>query len=1006
MLREFPRIIAAGICSVLAGGLALAASPLPVSSDWVNRVWQLDDGLPNNNITGIVQTSDGYLWLGTHRGLVRFDGVRFQRIPLPGPSEMTFGLIRGLSLLHGNELWLTMAGRVAVCLKEGETNVFTRSEGLSADRSLVSPTAAVEGRDGSAWIGFADGFAYRIANKKITGYGVNEGLTGAGYCRLASAVDGQLWFANSDRVGLFRHGRFVPLIGLPTGPIWIEPARHGGIWICAGSRLLWFDGTGEPSERARLPTDSSSIEPTAVLEDRSGAVWIGTAADGLFRFNGSKAIIRVETSHNNILSLAEDREGDIWVGTAGGGLNRLCRRVLELDDNSTRLPGEAIRSMCQDSSGKLWVIGQDGGLSRQQDHGWEMLGAENGWNGDSPICLASDLHGAVWIGTMSSGLFRWREGVFTHFGTNEGLASMSVSSLFEDSKGNLWIAMGTGASVQRLRDGAFTEFVHPQDEFPFLVMVEDAAGSIWMASTEGRLLRVDGNAIVDETQRALQPGIYIQCLHTTSDGSLWIGYAGAGVGRLRKGTFAVIGTRQGLLDNYISGIANDDYGNMWFACDRGIFKVRQEELEAAAAESSRQVLAVAYGHDQSLPNLQANHSYSPASIRTRTGQILFPMDSGLVIVHPEQAHLNPYLPPVLIERMAVDGSDMDVRRSVPEPILPADHWKVEFEFTALSFPSPENVRFRYRLANWDKDWQETRQQRSVSYTRLPPGQYTFEVKTCNDAGGWNNSEAALQFRVRPFLWQTWWFRTLSVLTLATLVFAWASQRERRKHSVELERLERQAVVERERTRVAQDLHDDLGAGLTEIGLAASLAQRPNASPQRIQEHLRQVTGKVNEMVTGLDEIVWAINPRHDSVASLSHYLCDYAQHFLELSSIRCRFEVPSSLPAWSLDSEQRHTLFLAFKESLTNAIRHSGATEVRIRIRSQAGGISTIEVEDDGLGIATPPIVGPAGDGLSNMVERLKQIGGRCEIASVPSGGTQVRFIFPCAGPARDKPPV
>jgi signal transduction histidine kinase len=232
----------------------------------------------------------------------------------------------------------------------------------------------------------------------------------------------------------------------------------------------------------------------------------------------------------------------------------------------------------------------------------------------------------------------------------------------------------------------------------------------------------------------------------------------------------------------------------------------------------------------------------------------------------------------------------------------------------------------------------------------------------------------------------------------------ASQRKRRKHRAEVERLERQTVIERERTRVAQDLHDDLGAGLTEIGLAAFLAQRQNASPERVQQHLRQVADKAKEMVTALDEIVWAVNPRHDSMESLTHYLCDYAREFLKLSAIRCRLEVASPLPASPLSSEQRHNLFLAFKESLTNVTRHSNATEVRIRIRSSSKGSCVIEVEDDGQGIATTPVTGPGADGLANMARRLDLVGGRCEIRSVPSGGTLVRFVYPCPGAARVMP--
>ncbi len=992
VLLGFARIMATGVCSGLVCSPALANPAAPSPSAWVARVWQLDDGLPDNNVTGIAQTPDGYLWLGTHRGLVRFDGVRFARIALPGTPQMTFGLIRGLSLLRTNELWLTMEGGVVVCMTPGkETNVLTRSEGLSKFR----PKAAVEGAQSAAWIGYSDGCAYRIAGGQATRFSVAEGLIGSGYCQLARDVNGQLWFAKAGRVGVFRDNRFVPLLTLEEKPLCIGPARAGGVWICAGSRLLKYNGGAKPQTLAELAPGSAPLEPTVLFEDRHGALWIGTSANGLFRFDGTN-IARADTSHGNILSLAEDTEGSIWVGTGGGGLNRLRPRVLELESKNTELPFEAVRSVCQDSSGMLWVVGQNGGLARQEKGTWRTLSSEDGWCGAPAICVTSDLEGAVWIGTYRGGLYRWQNGRFTHLGREDGLASDKVHSLLADRQGSLWIALEAPACVQRWHAGQFLTYTQPQNEFPVRALAEDAAGTIWMAASDGLLLRVSGDKLLDETRRTLWPPVTIRCLHATPDGSLWIGYAGAGVGRLRNGRFTKIGEEQGLLDPYVSNLESDDYGTLWFASDRGIFKVRQSELDAVAEGRAKRVLSVAYGRDQALPNLQANYGFFPGAVRTRDGRLCFALSTGLAIVYPERVRPNAVAPRVLVEGMAVDGQNLDLREARRGLSLPAAHRKVELEFTALSFVAPENIRFRHRLKGWDETWQETQQHRSVSYTRLPAGDYVFQVTACNEAGIWSEPGAELRFRVRPFLWQTWWFRTLVLATLAGLVAATVRRRERRKHRLALDRLERQAMMERERTRVAQDLHDDLGAGLTEIGLAASLAQRQNTPGERIQQHLRQVTDKAREMVTKLDEIVWAINPRHDSVVSLSHYLCEYAQHFLELSSIRCRLEVGADLPACALDSEQRHNLFLAFKEALTNVARHSKAGEARVRISALDGRL-VVAVEDDGAGMAA--VAGRAGaDGLDNMSKRLAQIGGRCEIQSAPGTGTTVRFILPLSG--------
>jgi signal transduction histidine kinase/streptogramin lyase len=652
-----------------------------------------------------------------------------------------------------------------------------------------------------------------------------------------------------------------------------------------------------------------------------------------------------------------------------------------------------VRSVCEDSAGVFWVVGQTGGLARRENGTWKTLSSADGWPGAPAICVTSNPEGAVWIGTYHGGLYRWQHGRFTHLGLDDGLASDKVHSLLVDRQRNLWIALETPACVQRWHEGQFQTYTQPQDEFPVRAMAEDAAGNIWMAASDGLLLRVSGNALVDETRRTLWPPVTIRCLQATPDGTLWIGYAGAGVGRLRDGHFATIGEEQGLLDAYVSNLASDDYGAFWFASDRGIFKVRHNELDAVAEGRASRVFPVAYGRDQALPNLQANYGFFPGAIRARDGRLCFSLSTGIAIVHPERVQPNAVAPPVLVEAVAVDGHPLDLRDAGRGLSLPAAHRKVELEFTALSFVAPEDTCFRHRLKGWDENWQETQQQRRVSYTRLPAGEYVFEVTACIEAGNWSEPGAALPFRVRPFLWQTWWFKALVLVTLTGLVAAAVRQHERQRHRLALEQLERQAMMERERARVAQDLHDDLGSGLTEIGLMASLAQRQNLPLERVHQHLRQVTDKAHEMVTALDEIVWAINPRHDSVVSLSHYLCEYAQRFLELTPIRCRLEVARDLPTRPLNPDQRHNLFLAFKEALTNVVRHSQAAEARIKISTNANTLSVV-VEDDGRGL-NDTTTGQGADGLSNMRERLEQIGGRCEFQSTPNQGTRVQFILP-----------
>ena len=978
----------------LAGGVS--AGPLSSADPaWASRVWQMDDGLPGNEVTGVEQTEDGYLWLGTPRGLVRFDGVQFQHVSLPGFRSEGDPLIRGMTRTGDNHLWLALEGSLAVCFTPGPSNQFKTVEGLSHYR----PLAPVEDGNGAVWIGYSDGSAWRIRAGQVKQFTAREGLTGVGYCRLAKDKGGRLWFAKAGRVGVFQDEKFQAKFTVREKVAQIAAARDGGIWVCTGWRLYKYGpGTNGPALIGQLIKSADGVEPSAMFEDRAGALWMGTSTSGLFRYDGTN-ITRVATSHESITSLMEDREQCIWVGTAGGGLDRLLPRVVTLEDETTGLPFETVRSVTEDAAGALWAVGESGVLARQERGRWSVVGTNTGLPNAVATCVTGGAGGEVWVGTYLGGLCRWRDGTVTSWKRADGLASDIVRALFVDSRGDLWIGLESNASVQRYHDGQFQTFPLPVDN-PIRTMAEDRAGNIWMATSGGDLFRVTDNQLIDETRRYHSPIRPIRSLCTTPDGSLWIGYSGAGVGRLRDEKFALIGREQGLYDEYICSLIADGAGGIWFASDRGIFQVRQSELDAVAEGRARQVFSMTYGRDQALPNLEANYGYMPGVTRGRDGRLGFAMRRGLAVAQPARVRSGPATVPLRIERAVVDDRELDLGRAGSGLKLPAGYRNLEIDFTALSYVSPENLRFRHQLEGWDEGWQKEDSQRSVTYSRLPPGEYVFRMTARTEAPGWSSPEATVRFRVEPFLWQTWWFRLGGVMVLGMLFAAGVRQYERRKHQRELERIERHSLMERERARVAQDLHDDLGAGLTEIGLIGAIAQRDNVSAERAQTHLRQITGKANEMVVSLDEIVWAINPRHDSVVSLSHYFCEYAQRFLELTGIRCRMEVAKDLPEGLLTSEQRHGLFLAFKEALTNVVRHAQATEVWIKI-SVRGRWLRVTVADNGQGLAAPaaPAAGPGeGDGLSNMVRRLELMGGRCEVESTRPGGTSVRFVFPLPG--------
>lgn len=963
--------------------------------NWSKRVWQSDEGLPENHVTGVAQTFDGYIWVSTHAGLARFDGVQFRNIVLPTDRGVRQRLVRATLLDRQNRLWLALEGAVVMALSATSTNLFNTENGLHYGRVL----ALAQGADDAIWIGYAHGVAFRIANGRVTQFDSKDGLPASGGCWLAADAAGRLWWAKGRVVGHFKDGRFVSLLTVDADEPRLCGARAGGVWIVSGNRLLKFNEGGDVQLVGEIGESREGVTPTKIYEDRSGAVWIGTQASGLFRF-ADGSFEKVETSQAEILSLAEDGEGNFWAGTGGGGLNRLRPRVLELQGRESGLPFEVVRSICEDAGGRIWAALNNGALARREREQWRGVAAADGWPGVPATSVAAGKTGEVWIGTERGSLYWFAGGKFSELNRADGLAGNLVRSLFVDRDGGLWLGLEFTNSVQYLRDGKWKYFALPISSQPVRAMTQDTEGSVWFGTGDGGLWRAAGDTLVEETANTLPVKHAVQSLATTADGSLWIGYAGVGLGRWKAGKFARIGIEHGLRDEFISKVLPDEQGWMWFASNRGIFRVRRAELDAVAEGRATRVHSISYGRDEALPNLQANYGHGPATLRSRDGRLWFPMLTGLAVVQPEHIPAERPPPPVIIERMLLDGQELSLaggKNAADELRLPPGHRKLDFEFTALRFLAPENIRFRHRLEGLDESWVESGTDRTISYSRLPAGHYRFRVAACNNVGEWSEHDAALGFGVAPFYWQTWWFQIAVGGTLLAL-FAWSILVfEKRRARRRLEILERRHAVERERVRIARDLHDEMGANLTQIALLSELAQSDLAKPALASSHIDEVFRTAQALTRSLDGIVWAVNPANDTLEQFVAHLCTFAPAFLQSAGVRCRLDVPEELPALPLAAIVRHHLHLGTKELLHNIVKHAQATEVWLRLKLTPETL-TLELEDNGRGFQPEVETPPGADGLVNLRLRMREIGGVVEQRSQAGQGTVVRLVVPWRG--------
>lgn len=983
-----------------------AASGVTNNPGWLTRPWLSDDGLPNNTVSGLVQTPDNYLWIGTPNGLARFDGLRFEEYAstdfIQPPDRGILVMCRG----RAGGLRLATDRSSLVWLDEGRCRALTTAEGLH--KGQVS--AMFEDTDTALWVTYRDGNVLRIRGGNIRKFGLADGLPeGSTSCSMACDNSGKVWFLKNGQLGVVENEEFKTLRQLEVAPGRLVPAKGGNIWFSLGFQMYQFTTNGELKQFGKFAEGGGLNEVLAMIEGRDGSIWIGTSLSGLFRFDGSQ-FERVPTTHREIWSLMEDAEGTIWVGTGGGGLNQIRPETVELLTTKSGLPYESVNSLAQDTNGIIWAATQDGRLSRLIDGRWLTIPRDANWFEDA-MCVCADPNGGVWVGTRNHRLARWREGRFENWGDVSQIKGQTIHTVVVARNGDVWLGGGDSpAAVMRLRSGQITHYELPDDVRIIRASAEDVAGNIWFGTSKGILLRVEGNRLVEETERTTGTPQPIRCISATPDGAIWIGYAGVGVGMLKDGKFQLVNSKLGLYDDFVSQIVADDRGWIWFGANRGIFRVRRTDLDAVAMGKADRVRSIHHGQGDGLPSLQASFGNSPIALHSRDGRIWLAMRTGLAVANPSRLQETMKSPPVLITRVVVGerlvaayggvltptasrhADIIDLSSRPKELKLPPDHRRIDFSFTALSYVGAENVAFRYRLDGVDDDWVDA-ERRSAPYQRLQKGKYRFRVSACNAEGVWNEAEAAVRFEVLPFFWDTWWFRGVVLATFTGIIIAIVRYVSFRRLRTQLQQLEQQAALHKERARIAKDIHDDLGASLTQISLIGELARQDSATQEKVAGHIAKMSGTARQAVKSLDEIVWAVNPRNDTLAHFIDYTGQFALDYVQLAGVRCRLDLPEQVPQRELSTDVRHNLFLVVKEAINNTVKYAHASELRLRIAVSEEKLE-LSVEDNGCGFDQPPDDAGA-DGLRNMRQRMADIGGECWIQGRPGAGAKISIELP-----------
>jgi signal transduction histidine kinase/ligand-binding sensor domain-containing protein len=982
----------AGVCllaTALAERRGLGAPT--VAPDFAIRSWDARDGLPPGRINDIQRTTNGYLWIATRRGLARFDGARFKLLnPSNAPELRTNWVTSLLADLEGG-LWA------------GTSNGLFHIPPGQSDRAgqvqLVTQLAVnslAAGSPGSVWALSASNELVRIvAGKSESRFSGPGGLL---IRAIASDESGRLAAACGNALYTLSDGRFVKQPGDMVGWPEIEgvtSSREGSWWIASGKLVGLLDKAGGFVAPKGDPAPGSLLQTpiTALLEDRSGRLWAGTRYGSIFCYCADagwrQLTARRSRSVGDITCLYEDSEGSIWAGTSAGILHQLKPRLVTTWSVPTTVQEHVPQTVCVAHDGAVW-IGTDGaGAYRCKDGVFACFGAEQGLSSATVIAILEDRQTNLWFGTHD-GLFRFDQGEAKPELTAV-LNGRLVPVLFQDSAGDLWFGT-VGAVIRRHGDEVKTyELGTAFKEVEVRAIAEGPPGQIWVGTRGGGLFRLRNDQLERHEQFA---GQVAMALHYDRQGALWIGSLTQGLFRLKNDSLRHWLNTDGLPSNMVYAMLEDGTGTLWLSSNEGVFGLKKRALVDYKRKAGVPLVTILLATSD-IENWSAG-SGQPAADKGPDGRLWFPVGHGVVSFDPAAATRRRPAFPVLMEEVLVDGVERAFSGAHSLRVLSGAR-RLEFRYTIADLDAPGRLKFRYKLEGLDDRWVDARTERMASYGYLPPGQYRFHVISSGSQGVWSEMAAPLTVEIVPRLWERRWFQVLSALAILSVVAGIARGVERAKVRRKMERLELQQTLERERRRIARDLHDDLGAGLTEIMLLGEVAQRESASTGEAHGQIATITDKARHLAAAMDEVVWTVNPKNDLLPNLASYVCDYAREFFSAASARCRVDMAEALPPAPLTAQTRHNLFLAVKEALNNAAKHSGATEVWLRLRAEADELLVV-VEDNGRGF-DPAATNTPGNGLDNMRARLQAAGGRTEIASELGHGTTVRFRLPLAPP-------
>lgn len=976
--------VLAGLTGICCLNPACALDPSRYLSQYVHEKWGAERGFVGGAVYAIGQSADGYLWIGTERGLVRFDGSNFTLMQRPLPDGPPTGPVLGLVSDWQGGLWVRPEGQRLLLYRDGK---FADAFALYGIDQTTFTAMAPDGSGGVLFCGldnqgdhYRDGVFERIPHA--------DQVPGT-VLALAETRDGSIWMGTRDD-GLFHISQRAPasvttqLAGMKVNVL--QPAANGGLWIGTDHGLYIWDGTEVGS--GGLPRQVSQLQILAMMRDHDGNVWVGTD-EGILRITAG-GVVSLDLLHPGpdagVNAIFEDRDGEIWYG-GPRGIERLRDGMFATYTTAQGLPSDSNGAVYVDSDRRTWFAPLSGGLDWLQDGHVGRIAVDG--LADDVVYSISGGGGEIWVGRQRGGLTELRQSgdswTARSYTQADGLAQDSVYSVHRDRDGTVWAGTVSGG-ISRLRDGVFASFSTASGLASNTVnsIAEGQDGTEWFATPNG-LEAFSNGRWTNRTARDGLPSSNVKSIFEDSKHVLWIATAG-GLANFSSGRIGVPRNLPEPLREQIVGMAEDDLGYLWFVTSDHVLRVDRDML---LKNSLGEAGVRSYGIGDGLEGAEGV-SRDRSVTSDAVGQIWISLDRGIAVADPKLTILNSQPATVRIDSMSAGSTPVDFRQMAE--IAPGSR-SITFNFAGTGLAAPNEVRFRYKLDGFDRNWSGIEASRQVTYTNLGPGTYRFRIIAADGEGLWNGPQTTVEFAIERAFWQTWWFTALCIAAgIAVLLAIYRLRMYQMTRRVSARFQERLA----ERTRIARDLHDTLLQGVLSASMQLDLAedQLPEDSPakqrlQRVLELLGQVTEEGRGTLRGL-------RTTDSDGVSLERVFSRIKQDLGNEDETGYRVIVQGT--PMTVRPLIRDEVYRIGREAVVNALAHAQAKNVEVEVE-YADKQLRIVVRDDGAGI-DPQVLhgGREGHwGLSGMRERSEGIGATLRLRSRIGAGTEIELSVPGA---------